>query len=347
MKMAFKQYEDTPLEQQFKVIGIPCVWRWWLGFFMLAILPTPLDLLSLGLASASLIFPFGVASTVVLGQIIAPFFFKSERLGLWEWVGTAFVVIGALCTSLFGDHTSRTFTAQEILLLYGNPTFLVMFILSTVVFIAAVVLFHVPTFKARIHPLVHFFSLVYIPSYLGGVQTISFKSFAEVSTNSVQGTSNEWATPWPYFFLFLVIALAGTQLKYMNVGAERFQATKFFPAYNACLMIMVVLLGSIFFEEFDALHPIAFPLGLLLIVGGIALLARKDPSDTSAVAAIDRQEEERTQLKLSGVSSSRMGDGGMAEEEEVDKAEEEKEREKAHAEERIDVGQEKVLSSLA
>jgi hypothetical protein len=70
-----------------------------------------------------------------------------------------------------------------------------------------------------------------------------------------------------------VFVLAGLQLKYMNMGAERFQATKFFPAYNACLMICVVILGSIFFQEFGTLHPVAFPCGMVSIVGGIAFLA--------------------------------------------------------------------------
>jgi hypothetical protein len=298
MKMAFKKYENIPVDQQRKCIGIPCTWRWWLGFVLLAILPTPLDAFSLGVASASLIFPFGVASTVVLGQIIAPrCFFKSERLGLWEWVGTFLVVLGAALSSAFGDHTSRKFTAAEIMLLWEDPTFLVLLLLSTVIFVCAVVLFHVPACKDKVPSLVLFFSLVYIPSYLGGVQTIMFKSFSEITTNTVQGTSNEWNTPWPYIFFMFVFVLAGLQLKYMNMGAERFQATKFFPAYNACLMICVVILGSIFFQEFGTLHPVAFPCGMVSIVGGIAFLASTDPSDSAAVAAIDRQEKERQAYK--------------------------------------------------
>ena len=323
MKVAFKDYENTPLEKQRKCCGIPMTIKWWAGFILLCILPTPLDALSLGLASASLIFPFGVASTVVLSQIIAPLCLKAERLGLWDWVGTFMVVLGAGLSAAFGDHESRSFTGEQIMEMWGNGTFLALFVVASVIFVIAMFLFHTPGMKKRVPAIGIFACVVYIPAYLGGVQTIAFKSFSEVSANSVQAKEtgvSEWATFPPYLFIFLTAVLATTQLKYMNSGAERFQATKFFPAYNASLMIMVVIYGAVFFDEVSNLHPVAFPVGLLLIVGGIATLARKDPTDTAAVAAIDRNEEASKSAREGGssaVGEERLLDGEKRRSDEV------------------------------
>ena len=120
------------------------------------------------------------------------------------------------------------------------------------------------------------------------MQTISLKSFSEVSANSVQGKGDEWSTWPPYLFIALVISLAVLQLKYMNIGTERFEATRYFPAYNTVLMLVVVTNGAVFFQEYSSLHPVAFPIGLVLISAGIAVLTRNDPTDHAAVAAIDR-----------------------------------------------------------
>ena len=99
----------------------------------------------------------------------------------------------------------------------------------------------------------------------------------------------------------MVIPLAVFQLKVVNIGAEQFKATKYFPSYNTCecftsifgsvvfhdllnvlchfflllagLMILVVIFGAFFFEEHKSLDPIVFPIGIIILVFGIFLLA--------------------------------------------------------------------------
>ena len=112
------------------------------------------------------------------------------------------------------------------------------------------------------------------------------------STAATTDGVGEWGSWKPWLFLGIVIPLVIIQLKVVNIGAEFFQATKYFPAYNSGLMVMVVLYGAVFFQEHQALHPIAFPTGVVCLCFGIALLAGKDPSDESAVAASYRINEE-------------------------------------------------------
>jgi drug/metabolite transporter (DMT)-like permease len=251
--------------------------------------PTPLDILSLAFASASLIFPFGVSLTCILVQVVAPRFFKKETVGRGEWAGTFLVIAGAALSTAFGDHESRSYTGEEIMALYANPVFIGVFVAMSAVFVACMCVYHTPRLRnGGVPPIVLFLALVYIPSYLGGMQTISLKSFSEVSANSVQGKGDEWSTWPPYLFIALVISLAVLQLKYMNIGTERFEATRYFPAYNTVLMLVVVTNGAVFFQEYSSLHPVAFPIGLVLISAGIAVLTRNDPTDHAAVAAIDR-----------------------------------------------------------
>ena len=202
---------------------------------------------------------------------------------------------------------------EEILKLYSNPTFIGVFAAMTAIFFMCMCIYHVPHLRnGGVPPIVLFLALVYIPSYLGGMQTISLKSFSEFSANSVQGKGNEWSTWPPYLFIALVISLAVLQLKYMNVGTERFEATRYFPTYNTVLMLVVVTNGAVFFQEYSSLHPVAFPIGLVLISVGIAVLTRNDPTDHAAVAAIDRLENSSNGKAKASASDKAGGSGDQS-----------------------------------
>ena len=257
---------------------------WWLGFSFIVFVTTPIDMFALGVASASLVFPVGVASTVVLNQIIAPiFFFKEEKLVVLDWVATFFIIAGAIVSSVFGDHTSHTYTVSELSGLYSNVIFIVVLIVLSGLFMLAM---FVVSCRHR-HWALLFGSCVYIPGYLGGLQTISFKSLAEITTNTFQGKSDDWDnSPYPYIFLGTTIVLAIAQIKSLNYGAEKFPATTFFPAYNAVIMVCVVVMGSVFFQEFGSLHPVAFPVGLVFIIGGVLTLSRTKNKKVSATGLI-------------------------------------------------------------
>jgi len=326
MKMGFKDMENLSAQEQsrYKIGGIPICGnrggnKWWLGFFLLAVMPLPADFISLGLASASLVFPFGTAVTVLVGQVLAPRCFEGEKLGRKEWIGTFFLCVGCGLTSAFGDHEARDFTGDEILALYGQTSFIALFIPLTILFVLSVI-GSMKRVRDRAPKYLYFSCIVYIPSYLGGVQTISFKSMSELtSTAATTDGVGEWGSWKPWMFLSIVIVLVIIQLKVVNIGAEVFQATKYFPAYNSGLMVMVVLYGAVFFQEHQALHPVAFPLGVVLLVIGISLLAGKDPTDEAAVSSNERilKESERSEKSDEESSSLKVVEGREVVAEEV------------------------------
>ena len=61
----------------------------------------------------------------------------------------------------------------------------------------------------------------------------------------------------------------------MNLGLSLHHAIKYLPIYNTFLLISSVVVGSIFFQEYATFHPIAFPIGCLLLVIGIRQLAHQ------------------------------------------------------------------------
>eukprot|EP00949_MAST-11_sp_MAST-11-sp1_P003384 g3384.t1 len=286
-KVGYKKWESAPEDKGVKFFGMPMNRTWWLGFLLLVILPLPFDFIALGLASASLIYPFGASVTVICNQLIAPYLLQGEKMTRRDWIGSLVVILGCILTTAFGDHESKEFTARQILCLYGQPIFLVVLIVLSVMLVGAVVVTHV--MPEKFNHLQRLAAVTYIPSYLCGVQTISFKSMSELTANSAFGTSNEWSSWPPWLFVFLVVSISVVQLRYMNYGAERFKATKFFPAYNATLMTIVVCFGAVFFTEYKAIHPVAMPIGLVFICAGIVVLTGKDPTDSSKVAVGDKE----------------------------------------------------------
>ena len=123
-----------------------------------------------------------------------------------DWAGSFAVIVGCSLTTAFGDHSPKTFKSQQILCLYGQAPFLVVLFLLSALFIVTILITHV--FPERVPVGWRLVSVVYIPSYLCGVQTISFKSMSELTANAAMGTSNEWATWPPWLFVFLVVVIS-------------------------------------------------------------------------------------------------------------------------------------------
>ena len=277
MKLAFKKMEAKPAGERKTICGLPMSSTWWLGFFLLVILPLPSDFLALGLASASLTFPVGVCVTVICSQVVAPRLLDGEKLTRRDWIASFVICLGCVFTTAFGDQEARSYTGDQILGLYLQPAFIAVFSIMLMMMIAALAVIH--CIGDRLRAAHRFAAAVYVPAFMVGVQTISFKSMSEMTTNTALGEGNEWATFPPWFFVGLTVFIAIFQLKYMNEGAANFKATVFMPAFNASLMVCVVVNGAIFFQEWRSIHPAGFSVGVILILSGITVLAWDDPTD--------------------------------------------------------------------
>ena len=281
---------------------LPMKASWWLGFTLLVIVPLPSDFAALALASQSIIYPAGAATTVLVGQVVAPTcFFKNEKLTWVEWTGSALIVIGAVLASAFGAQNNQSYVVDDIVGLYGETPFLILLGVTSLFFVIAIYVAHI---HERLKPAWGMAAVTFIPSYLCGVQTISFKSMSELTANALganntEGSSNtlpnEWGSSFlPYVFILVVLCCCVMQLIYINLGGERYQATRYFPAYNACLMVCTCTFGAVFYKEYTSLHPVFFPLGLVIICAGITFIAWRDPTDRSTVVPLNDEDGDKS-----------------------------------------------------
>ena len=121
---------------------------------------------------------------------------------------------------------------------------------------------------------------------------VTYRTINETSisvTKTRQVFVNEFLNPLLYVCLLLVIAFAIAQLSYLNRGLAVYNAIKFLPIYNTLLLMVGVTCGAIYFQEYEAFHPIWFPIGVFFEMCGILALSWKT-DEKNAVANNDDRE---------------------------------------------------------
>ena len=92
--------------EEAKVASLRSPWYkqpvWWLGFFMLVILPLPMNMAAMGLAPQSLLAPLQSCS-LVFNAILASRF-MGEKLTQVDLISTGLMIVGASITTAFGNH---------------------------------------------------------------------------------------------------------------------------------------------------------------------------------------------------------------------------------------------------
>eukprot|EP00943_MAST-04B_sp_MAST-4B-sp1_P006704 g6704.t1 len=294
MKEAELMKKSGGTKGYFKCCGIPCNAWFVTGFIVLAFVPLPLDFIALSNAGQSLIIPVGTGMTIVWNQILSPLVLK-EKFSRQDAFATIIIVIGVLVSTLFGTHASPSYPASTLISFLGEPAFIMLVVFAFFSTAFALSILHVKKVQRYFSHEIHLLAVGYAPAVFGSMQIMCFKVVGELNkntfegievgeTNNVNGTEvkttkrllvNEFESWKIYTFLLLVILLAIYQFKYMNLGLSLHHAIKYLPIYNTFLLISSVVVGSIFFQEYETFHPIAFPIGCVLLVVGIRQLAHQ------------------------------------------------------------------------
>ena len=96
------------------------------------------------------------------------------------------------------------------------------------------------------------------------------------------GDAKAWGKPEVYLFIAAAVAFALGQVIWINKGLAIFPAVKFVPAYSASLSLLGSTIGAVYFQEYEKLTRLGmvmWPVGSLVVVGGILLLLLNDPPD--------------------------------------------------------------------
>eukprot|EP00948_MAST-09A_sp_MAST-9A-sp1_P000012 g12.t1 len=273
------QYEQELLAQGLQppsFLGLPMNWYWFFGFILLVIIPTPFDMAALAFAGESLILPLGTGCTVIFGQFAAQFI-TGEIPTRRDWFATCFITVGIVLTTAFASHHTPNYTLDELLASYVHPIFAVILTISIVFFFIFGGIYHFNFPWAKNFRLL---IIAIIPSILGAYVLIVVKTIGEITKNVGTGTENAWVDARTYIFFVILIGCAVNQILLMNKGLDEFSAIYYLPIYQTILMILGVVIGAFYYKEYESLHPIGFPVGMVFISIGIFVYERKDEEET-------------------------------------------------------------------
>ncbi|KAF0688254.1 Aste57867_20124 [Aphanomyces stellatus] len=260
-------------------------WRWWLGLFGVAV-GSIADFAAFTYAAQSIIAPVG-AFTLVANIFFAHYWLR-ERLGRNDLFGTILICIGAVTVTIFGSHSSTSYSLSELLALYYRWDMLVY------VVVIASILFLLYTMMTRseealkthgnlsneyktyrkIHPL----------SYAGlagvfGAQSVTFaKSTGELIKQTAAG-DNQFDKFMTYVILASLVFTITMQTHLLSMGLKNFDALYIVPVFTCFYITFSVLGGAVYFEEFKMFTQVqwlCFPLGVFITICGVAILSKRE-----------------------------------------------------------------------
>lgn len=289
---------------------------WWMSLFLMIVVPAPLDVLSLALAPQSLLAPLS-AVTLLLNVLLSPVFL-GEKLTRVEIGATALIFIGAVVTTAFGEHSERTYDVPGLYELYNRWEF-IFFQVVSVILIFTLWLFIQRTLpvleqfnrRARsssdsdievsdstpspigmvrkneapvaIQALPFAFGL--LAGLSGAQQLVITKCVSELLSMTIKG-ENQFVYALTYFLIVFAAGFAVFQISYVSKGLEHFDAVLYLPIYNAFLIVLGIIAGSIYFNEIrdvSATSVALFSVGVLITLSGVLLLTKQKPKPKEPV----------------------------------------------------------------
>jgi uncharacterized membrane protein len=249
---------------------------WVLGFG-LVVLGSLLDFIAFGMAPQSLLAPLAALS-LVWNMFIAPIFHK-EKVTRQNMVATVIIFAGVTLTVIFAGHSTPEYELKDLLKLYRQPA---MYAYVFFVFAFLLGLFlsmrHIEKTHQHEGGLYHIICYGGIAGTFGGQSVLLAKSTVELLKSAIWG---EGTYAFKYFATYMItFGLFGClffQVKFLNGGLARFDALVMVPVYQSFWILMSVLGGIIYFEEYISMtssQKFMFTLGGLITIFGIIYLLR-------------------------------------------------------------------------
>jgi len=235
-------------------------------------------------------------------------------------VGTVITAFGCTLAVIYANHTDTSYSFQELVLFFANPTYLIYFTIVICYMFAANQYIEkldqrdserdpMETEKttpqdAREKTIVGF--LYASTGGIAGSLSVTFaKAFVELIKSSVEG-KNEFCSPGPYVVTVFLICFSIFQVHYLNKGLELFDALYIVPIYQTFWIIGNVIAGIVYFQEwkeFTGTEIIMFPVGILVTLAGVAVLSARGKPGQEIVGVDEGDVEERKGLVEGGRNS--------------------------------------------
>ncbi|GLD93139.1 hypothetical protein PINS_up001731 [Pythium insidiosum] len=288
---------------------------WVLGFG-LVVLGSLLDFVAFGMAPQTLLAPLAALS-LVWNMFIAPIFHK-ETVTRENIIATVIIFVGVTLTVIFAGHSTPAYELDDLIRLYKQPAMYAYMIFITL-FLTGLLMFarHIERTHVYEGGLYHIICYGGVAGTFGGQSVLLAKSTVELLKSAIWGSGGSavLTRPAPYFIVFGLFLCLACQVHYLNGGLARFDALIVIPVYQSFWILMSVLGGIMYFEEYVSMTKMQMFMftvgGTITILGIIFLLKTRreggagesgryvelSVTPSSAWAADDSDEEEVIQLK--------------------------------------------------
>lgn len=250
---------------------------WMLGFGLVC-LGSLLDFVAFGMAPQTLLAPLAALS-LVWNMLIAPIFHK-EKVTRENLLATAIIFIGVTLTVIFAGHNTPTYELEDLIRLYQQPA-MYAYIVLIVCFLGG--LFAFCRYIERTHNfeegLFHIICYGGIAGTFGGQSVLLAKSTVELLKSAIWGDSGFYmfTQPTSYVIIAGLGACLGFQVHFLNGGLARFDALVVIPVYQSFWILMSVLGGIMYFEEYVSMtrmQMLMFTIGSCVTILGIIVLLK-------------------------------------------------------------------------
>lgn len=116
----------------------------------------------------------------------------------------------------------------------------------------------------------------YVLGTIGAQSVLFAKCVVELVVGVIKKRGNAFVHFQPYLIILAVCACVFLQIKWLNDGLKRFDASYIVPVFVSFWIILSVASGMIFYQEYLGMkaHQIGlFALGVVLTIAGVALLS--------------------------------------------------------------------------
>lgn len=261
--------------------------RWQIGmclFLVANIIGSTIQIVALPLPLLSTL----QASGLVFNSILASLLLKEP----WTWrtgYGTVLVAGGAILVSYYSAMPEPSHNLQELLVLLGDPSFLVWFILSLCFAIVVIVVTFtlrkcIPAYKRESPRVLLVNGMIFglVSGILSAHALLLAKSAVELIVKSLSSRNNQFKTWEPWVLVLAFLALSLSQLYYLHLGLKLISTSILYPFVFCIYNIVAILDGLIYFQQMHKLPPLhagLIALGTVLLLAGVLALSWRFQDD--------------------------------------------------------------------
>ncbi|GBG29549.1 NIPA-like protein 2 [Hondaea fermentalgiana] len=262
--------------------GVPVIRQplWICGFFML-LLGSVMDFIAFGLAPASLLAPLAALS-LVWNMVSTPLILREEKPARDQIIATMIIFAGCILAVVFSNHSSPTYTLEDLKNLYRRQAMIVYTCVVPVLVMLHMITIEIvealpAQWRARgFLKRAHLIGYAGAAGIVGGQSIIFAKSTVEIFKSAISGAKGIGANAETYFIISGMILCMLVQITYLNGGLLHHDSLSIVPVYQAYWILSGVIGGLVYFDEITGFTPLQlglFSFGLLVTFGGVTFLA--------------------------------------------------------------------------